>query len=306
VLLRVLSFPSPNPVLQQCLADMHAFANSNTFMDRQLYLRVVEGAVGQLPQELLEQFLQRALPLCNDRTSNVRLATAHMLRAVLSHPHVQQSPSAREMVQRLSNDTHAEVRRCMAEAQAAHAASQITNSLATLNIAEGAAAGAGAGGSAAAAASNDGELNDADLQDILAGPSSTTEDAAAASAATAEGGASAAATAVAPVAAASVADDESDDSSLPDAPSDSAADSGATSAAADAQQSAVAEPAADVNADAASAASSAVAAAASAAAPSAAAGADDAADDSPAADDEQAAEEDDTVTSPQEIEAEVE
>jgi len=304
VLLRVLSFPTPNPVLQQCLNDMHAFAASTTFMDRQLYLRVVEGAVGQLPAELLEQFLQRALPLCNDRTSNVRLAAAQMLRSVLGHPHVQQSPSAREMVQRLQNDSHAEVRRCIAEAQAAHAAAQITTSLGALNIAEGAAAAAAAAPAAAtaAAAANSGELTDADLQDILAGPS----DAAAAEPAVDSSAAADSAAAAAASSSAATAAGES--SSAPSAASQAGEDASSASSAAAPSAGDSAEQAAAQSAGAAAAtedtATEDVAEDAAASDADAATDAAVAADN--AAEDEAATADDADVASPHEIEAQVE
>ena len=180
LLVRILSFSTPKTVLASCLNDMHAFASSVTFMDRQLYLRMLEGVVmldQRLPAELVEQFLTRALTLASDKTSNVRLTLAHTCRILLSHVHSHQSPIVREIVQRLSADAHAEVRRTINEVVQSATTLAITSGLATLDLSK------PDTGAAAAAGSQSTALTDADLDDILAGPSSRPAAASAASSA---------------------------------------------------------------------------------------------------------------------------
>jgi len=180
LLVRFLSFATPNSVVAPLLADMHAFATSSTYMERQLYLRMVEGCVAQpaLSADILEQFMQRALTLAADKTSNVRLACAHSMRNILAHPRVQQSPSARAIMQRLSADAHSEVRRTALEAVAAHATTVLAAELGAMAISGADSANANATSAdnataTSAAAAGSTELSDADLDDILAGPASS-------------------------------------------------------------------------------------------------------------------------------------
>lgn len=178
---RLLTFASsPTPVLARCLADIHAFASSRTFMERQLYLHMLEGFVGYVPADLFEQCLERAVPLATDATSNVRLTLVETMRVLLSHDAFHNSPAAAKIVAALTDDAHKEVRRTMREvAQLATTnAAAATALAATLErLAIGATAedqqkqqsGDAASTSTAptpASTSTD-ELNDADLNDIL-------------------------------------------------------------------------------------------------------------------------------------------
>lgn len=170
LLARFLTFPTPNTVLDPCLADIRSFATSSTYMDRQLYLRMLEGFIGLIPQELFEELLEHAAPLASDKTSNVRLACVVTMKVLLTHAAIHASPAATKIVATLSSDSHKDVQRRMRDAvQAAsgHAAATtaLTTSLSTLALAPSSASSV----SLSELDTSD-ALTDADLDDILDGP----------------------------------------------------------------------------------------------------------------------------------------